>query len=249
MTSQSESSTSAPMPHTVVIPASVPALGQLSRLPDELILMIFKTLVLSLFPAGSKLYECINQRTFNVLNRLIRITNIRKVSIAFAGFLTKALFENFHVSFKLPIKYHLIHDHKTFIPNPIPPLHLRHHVRSMHIEVVLQNYYFRPDLNPDVLDYDASERERRRINTAEEMIKFCPSALFLLRLTDPDHGFGRLRFLHLHFHTRFRFFPVDDAYYRVLEDVNFVLTARKVKLTVKEGLESSEVMKRIVVRQ
>ena len=242
-----------PIPQIVIMPTTVLGLGpQLSRLPDELLLQIFKIVASTMFPASSRFNDVIGPHMFNILNHHYAINRIRNVSTDFAAFFMEAFYANFNFSFKHSSVFNLESDYLTSFPASVPHRHLRHHLRSMRIEIAMENYYFTPQTDFTVPRTSWIGRQSRKITTADQMIAFCPSARFLLHLTNPDYGFCNLRLLDLHIRTDFRLFPVDDAFLRVLEQINFVVTAGKVLLAVTDNAdfvrkEHLEVKKRIVV--
>ncbi|KAF2628137.1 hypothetical protein BU25DRAFT_490774 [Macroventuria anomochaeta] len=252
MSTQPVTPTSASMPHIAIL-ASVSTLGpQLSRLPDELLLQIFKIVATTMFPETSRFNTVISPHIFNILNRHYAVNRIRNVSVDFASFFMEAFYGNFNFSFKHNAPYNLASDYLTSFPAPLPHPYLRHHLRSMRIEIVLENYYFTSQTDFTVPRTSWIGRQSRKVTTVDQMMAFCPSAQLLLRLTNPNYGFCNLRFLDLHIRTDFRLFPVDDAFLRVLEEINFVVTAGKVLLAVTDDAdfvrkEHQEVKKRIVV--
>ena len=237
----------------IAIPSTVSTLGpQLSRLPDELLHQIFKILATTMFPSTSRFNAVINPKLFNILNRHYAINRIRDVSTDFASFFMEAFYENFSFSFKHVSIYNLMSDYLTSFPAPLPHPHLRHHLRSVSIEIVLENYYFTPQTDFTVPRTSSVGRQSRRITSADQMLAFCPAARQLLRLTDPNFGFGNLAKLDLHIRTDFRFFPVDDEFLHALDEINFVVKAGRVLLAVTDDadfvrFEHEEVKKRIVV--
>jgi hypothetical protein len=237
----------------LIVPMFVPAFGpQLSRLPDELLAEIFMIIVTTMFPSTSRFHTSINPKNFDILNRHYAIERLRKVSKAFYAFFTQAFYENFTFSF---IKKPLIDLHFESldpIPTPLPRPDLRHHLRSIHIQVVLENYFFTPDTKSPACD-KVARRISREITSATELFTFCPAAHRLRYLTNADMGgFGGLRFLYLAIRTDFQYFPISEEFLRALEEANFVLRARKVVLEVTGnmgavGADQEEVRKRIVV--
>ncbi|KAH6633540.1 hypothetical protein C7974DRAFT_174027 [Boeremia exigua] len=255
MSAQSDTPTPASMQQVVEIPAVVSALGpHLSRLPDELLYQIFKFLVLTLFPAKSRFNKAINPDTFKILNQHSAINRIRNVSIDFTGFFMEAFYENFHFVFAKHSKYHEENEYLTSIPPPIPRRDLRHHLRSMRVEITLENYFWTEEPGLPKTPVNQFGRKIRKVTTGAQMLEFCPSARFLLHLTNPDTGFSRLRLLDLHIRTNFAHFPADADFFRALDEVNFVVSADEIKLTVTKKDEvalkpelEAEVRKMIVV--
>lgn len=252
MSTQPVTPTSATIP-LIVIPATVTTLGpQLSRLPDELLHQIFEILATTMFPPTSGFNSVINPQTFTILNHHYAIKRIRNVSSTFAAFFMEAFYENFTFAFKNNSVFNLETDYLTSFPAPVPVPHLRHHLRSMRIEIALENYYFTPQTLFSLARTSLFGRSSRKIVTVKQMMAFCPSARFLLHLTNDDYGFCNLRFLYLHIRLDNRLFPVDTDYLCVLEQMNFVVKASKVEVVVTDNAgfvteEHEEVQKRIVV--
>lgn len=223
MGNQAATPLSAPEGQIVVIPASVSALGpQLGRLPQELLHMIFKMVVTSMFAENSRFHECIDWKLFHILNRHALVNKIRNVSVNFTGFIMEALYENYHFAFRSTILK--LSQYGTTFPPPLPRPHLRHHLRSMRIEILLENSY---------IDHSSTSATRQqKITTVEQLMAFCPSAWFLLHLTHPEVGFVSLRFLELVIRTDFNHFPLDDEFLGVLEAADFAFHADEVKITV-----------------
>ncbi|KAJ4374523.1 hypothetical protein N0V86_007392 [Didymella sp. IMI 355093] len=254
MNTQSITPTSATMPMTV-IPTAVTHLGpRLSRLPDELLLRIFKILATSMFPSTSRFHAVINPGDFVILNRHYAINRIRNVSPTFASFFMEAFYENFTFSFKNKPIFNLDTDYLTSFPAPVPAHHFRQHLRSMRLEIPLETYYFTSLILLDQPRTTHFGRSLRRIITKQQLLTFCPSARFLQLLTAQNYGFCNLRFLHLHIRVDDSYMKVDERYLRVLEEVRFVVKASRVELVVTDGLgdveeKHVEVRKRIVVQQ
>ncbi|KAF9691053.1 hypothetical protein EKO04_011071 [Ascochyta lentis] len=244
--------TSASMPQ-LVIPAAVSPFGpQLSRLPDELILQIFKQVAVSMFPVNSRFKTVIDPKIFAILNRHYAINRIRNVSTGFSIFFMQAFYENYTFSFKHCQLYNYWSVYLTSLPAPLPRLHFRHHLRSMRIEIVLENYFFAAQEIFVLRTTTSFYRTRCKITTAAQLLMHCPAARQLHGLTDPWIGFSNLALLELHIRADFQYYPIDDEFLGALEDANLVVTAGKVKLTVTDGYgnikpEHLEVKKRIVV--
>lgn len=219
----------------IVIPATVTDLGpQLSRLPDELLLQIFRFLATSMFPPTSRFHTAINTQLFGILNRHYAINRIRNVSPLFASFFMEAFYENFTFCFRNKAILNLETDYLTSIPAPVPAQQFRHHLRSMRIEIVLETYYFTPQIIHDLARTNKHGRSLRKIVTKRQMMAFCPSARFLELLTKEDYGFCNLRFLHLHIRLDDNHHKADEQFLRVLEEVNFVIKASMVELVVSD---------------
>lgn len=205
-----------------------------------------------MFPKESRLNKLITPQIFNILNHHYAVNRVRNVSSAFAAFFTEAFYENYHFAFKHSSIFNLESEYLTSFPAPLPRPHLRHHLRSLRIEVALENYYFTRQTNFSVPRTSHNGRQSRRITTVNEMRAFCPSARFLLHLTDPKVGFCSLRFLDLHIRTDF-LFPVDDDFLRVLHEANFLFEAGAVKLTVTDNADfvfaQQEMVKQILERK
>lgn len=239
MNNQPLTPTSTSTSQMVVIPEFTPGFGpRFGRLPDELLLQIFKIVAIDMFPETHRLKKMINAKTFQIMRLHNRMKHILTVSPNFTGFFLQAFYENFAFNFKAntsirPAGYF------TTIPAALPRPHLRHHVRSMRIEITLENYYI-------------LSGQRCEIVTANQLLAFCPSAVLLSKLTGAESGFANLASLDLHIRTNFCHFSIGDAYLRVLEEVGFVVTARRVRLAVT-GTDGSvspvhdEVKQRIVV--
>ncbi|KAL1592963.1 hypothetical protein SLS59_009607 [Nothophoma quercina] len=89
MSAQPTTPTSTSMFH-IIVPTFVSLFGpQFSRLPDELILEIFKQIATTMFPPGSRFNEIIIPATFAILNRHYAINRIRGVSRGFATLFIK----------------------------------------------------------------------------------------------------------------------------------------------------------------
>ncbi|KAJ4359197.1 hypothetical protein N0V95_002363 [Ascochyta clinopodiicola] len=243
---------SASMPQ-LVIPATVSPFGPLiSRLPDELILQIFKQVAVSMFPPKSRFNTVITPKTFAILNRYYAINRIRNVSTGFAVFFMQAFYENYTFSFKHCQLYNYWSNFLTSLPAPLPRRHFRHHLRSMHIEIVLENYYFTAQ-KVFVLPQTSSQyRTQCKITSGDQLLNYCPAARHLHGLTDPWIGFSNLAALTLHVRADFRY-PIDDEFLSALEEANLVVTAGKVELIVSDDIdivrpEHLEVKKRIVIK-
>lgn len=234
----------------IVIPAVVSPLGpQLTRLPDELILEIFRQLVTSLFPPKSRFNTVITGKNFAILNRHYAINRIRNVSTGFANVFTQAFYENFNFEFKHSQVYNSFTDYLTAVPAPLPAQHFRHHLRSMHIEILCQNSYY------NVLEPGESLKGRKinKITSSEELLAHCPAARQLHSLTNPLTGFSNLAVLDLYIRCDFSPLPVDDDFLDALDEANIVVTAGRVEIFVtdREGdvkPEYEEIKRRIRVR-
>jgi hypothetical protein len=253
MNPQTITSTSATMPITV-IPTAVTELGpQLSRLPDELLVQIFKVLATSMFPSTSRFHTVINPKDFGILNRHYAINRIRNVSPTFASFFMEAFYENFTFSFKNKAMFNLETEYLTSFPAPVPAHHFRHHLRSMRLEIPLETYYFTSLILVDQPRTTHFGRSLRRIVTKQQLLTFCPSARFLQLLTAQNYGFCNLRFLHVQIRLDDSYMKVGEDYLRVLEEVRFVVKAARVEVVVSDELgdvrqKHVEVRKRIVVQ-
>ena len=253
MSAQPTTPTSTSMLH-IIVPTFVPLFGpQFSRLPDELILEIFKQIATTMFPPGSRFNEIITPTTFAILNRHYAINRIRGVSRGFATFFMQAFYENFTFSFKHRQIYNFWSQYLTSLPAPLPAHPIRQHLRSLRIEIVLENYFFSAQEIFVLPASSALHRTRRKITTARQLLVFCPAARQLHDLCDPILGFGNLTFLGLHIRTDFRHYAVDDEFLRAIESANFVITASKVELVVTDNAgfvtaEQEEVKKRIVAK-
>ncbi|KAF1360789.1 hypothetical protein EJ07DRAFT_154713 [Lizonia empirigonia] len=235
----------------IVIPAVVSPLGpRLTRLPDELILEIFRQLVTSLFPPKSRFNTVITVKDFAILNRHYAINRIRNVSTGFANLFTQAFYENFNFEFKHSQIYNPFTHYLTAVPAPIPAQHFRHHLRSMHIEIVCQNYYF------NALEPGESPKGRKinKITSSDELLAHCPAARQLYSLTNPLTGFSNLAVLDLYIRSDFSSrHPVDDDFLDAFDEANIVVTAGRVKLVVTNSdgdvkPEHLEIKRRIRVR-
>ncbi|KAF3038357.1 hypothetical protein E8E12_008067 [Didymella heteroderae] len=252
MNTQPVTPTSASMP-LLVIPAAVTHLGsQLSRLPDELLLQIFKILATSMFPPTSRFHTVINPGDFVILNRHYAINRIRNVSPTFKDFFMEAFYENFTFAFRNKPILNFDTDYLTSFPPTVPALHFRHHLRSMRIGLPLETYYFTAPILHNQPRTTHFGRSLRKIVTKQQFLTFCPCARFLQLLTRDGHGFCNLRFLHLHIRVDDSYMEVDERYLRVLEEVRFVVKASRVELVVTNRLDDvkachMEVAKRIVV--
>lgn len=235
----------------LVIPAAVAPFGpQFSRLPDELIAQIFKLVATSMFPASSRFNEIIEPKMFAILNRHYAFRRIRSVSATWATFFMQAFYENFTFRFQHVQPYNLWSPYLTSIPAPLPRPNLRHHLRSLRIEIVLENYYFTAQDTSLPL---TTPRSLRKITTPSQLLVFCPAARQLHSLTNPWTGFSSLARLELCVRTDFRHFPLDDEFLRVLDELEFVVRAGRVLLSVtdehgKVKPEHEEVRRRIVVK-
>ncbi|KAJ4314069.1 hypothetical protein N0V94_006635 [Neodidymelliopsis sp. IMI 364377] len=237
----------------LIVPMFVPPFGpQLSRLPDELLAEIFKIIVTTMFPSTSRFHMSINPKNFDILNRHYAIDRLRRVSKAFYAFFTQAFYENFTFSFITKPLIDLQSKYLTSIPTPLPRPSLRHHLRSIHIQIVLENSFFTPGTRHPAC-HDAARRISREITSATQLFTFCPAARRLRYLTNPEMGgFGGLRFLYVAIRTDFKYLAVSEQFLRALEEANFVLRARNVVLEVTGdmgvvGADQEEVRKRIVI--
>ncbi|KAF3044185.1 hypothetical protein E8E11_005043 [Didymella keratinophila] len=239
----------------LVIPATVTHLGpQLSRLPDEILLQVFKILATSLFPPKSRFHMVINPVDFVILNRHVAMNRIRNVSPTFKDFFMEAFYNNFTFAFKNKPILNFDTNYLTSFPAPVPALRYRHHLRSMRLEIPLETSYFTGQVLLDQPRTTHFGRSLRKIVTKQQMLTFCPSARFLQLLTRDGYGFCSLRFLHLHIVVDDSYIEVDERFLRVLEDVRFVVKASKVELVVTDRLTMQpewcqQVAKRIVVQQ
>lgn len=239
----------------LVIPAAITYLGpQLSRLPDELLLQIFKILAASMFPAVSRFHTAISSRDFVILNHHYAIQRIRNVSPTFKNFFMEAFYNSFTFAFKNRAVLNFETDFLTSLPAPVPALQFRHHLRSIRLDIPLETYYFTARILLDQPPTTHFGRSLRKIVTKKQLLTFCPSARFLQLLTAQNYGFCCLRFLHLHIRVDDSYMEVDEHFLRVLEDVRFVVKASKVELVVTDRLEMKkewcqEVAKRFVVQQ
>ena len=238
-----------------VVPQTVTHLGpQLSRLPDELLLQIFKILATSMFPPTSRFHKIIDPGDFVILNRLGAINRIRNVSSTFKDFFMEAFYNNFTFAFKNKPLLNFDTDYLTSFPAPVPALRFRHHLRSMRLEIPLETYFFTGRILLDQPRTTHFGRSLRKIVTKQQLLTFCPSARFLHLLTAQNYGFDCLRFLHLHVVVDDSYMEVDERFLAVLEAVRFVVKASKVELVVTDKLGMvhewcQEVEKRIVVQQ
>ena len=217
-------------PQLAVVQATVtminPDLGPfLSRLPDELLIYIFTLVATTLFPPNSRLLNPeigINPDIFAILNRHYALKRIRTVSKTFCAFFMQAFYENLHFVCKATIRMYVLSGKEVSPPPILPPSQMRHFLRTAYIEIILQN------------NYQDEMRRRRRIESVEEMMAFCPAARVLSRLTHPVGGFCNLSHLELVIRVDIRGIPLDDKFLSLLEEANFMVKARKVTLSVTE---------------
>ncbi|KZM23602.1 uncharacterized protein EKO05_0003408 [Ascochyta rabiei] len=240
------------MPQLVISAAVSPFGPQISRLPDELIFQIFKQVAVSMFPPKSRFNTVITPKNFAILNQHYAINRIRNVSTGFAVFFMQAFYENYTFSFKHCQLYNYWSLYLTSLPAPLPRRHFRHHLRSMHIEIVMENYFFTAQEIFVLPTTTSHYRTRCKITSAEQLLKHSPAARQLHGLTDSWIGFSNLTVLNLHIRSDFRYYPIDDEFLAALEDANLVVTAGKVELVVTDDdgnikPEHLEVKKRIVV--
>lgn len=236
MNHQAAAQVSAPMQQIVVIPAFAPAFGpQLGRLAQELLLQIFKEVARNMWPEASRFRKCIDAKAFRVINHSIAVDRIRSVSSDFASFFMEALYENHHFSSKATDVINKQSIYCTSIPAPLPHRNVRHHLRSLQLTVAVENHYFTRQLIPDLFVTNMNGHKLFKITTAKQLMLFCPSAMVLHQLTDPEVGFGSLRFLDLQICISFERFPLDEDFLRAVAEAKFVFVAGEVKLVVTEG--------------
>ncbi len=224
----------------LAIPDRVLELGpQLSRLPNELLFIIFKILATIMWRSG----VVIDPTRLLIMFCRPSFKQIRAVSPSFHSLFMQAILESFKIRFKPKINSVPKRSaYLTMIPPRLPPQNLWHHLRSMHIQLVLENYYWTPGRIMEVV----------QITTAAELKRFCPSARLLLRLTHPVDGFGSLAFLHLHLQTAFLQGELTDAFLQALDVARITVTAGRVELVVTDdqgdvGRREEEVKSRIIV--
>jgi hypothetical protein len=173
------------MSNSNIIPATVPGLGPMfQRLPMELLFEIFKVILADIRYQGTFIDKSDFDRIFDM-----GIKNIASVSKEFSILVFQDFYKREYLNFLCTGTYRKASRFGTTMPPDMPAPRLRHLLRRIRVEFVLEDTYLarQPGVYNGV--------KRMPITTGNDLLRFCSGVASLSTLTDALTGFSHLEAL------------------------------------------------------
>ncbi|KAF2125794.1 hypothetical protein P153DRAFT_298850 [Dothidotthia symphoricarpi CBS 119687] len=213
------------------MPVTIPALGpQFNRLPNELLLEIFKHAVM--LPSACELGDVIDEKTFKILLNVGPFARLRRVCKTFSALAIQVFYECNKFMFTQKDIADNITKWQTSLPAQVPWSGVRHFLRRMTIHITLEDFFMTLSPEQAALPPSARQFTLEPLTNVQQLLEYCPGAVQLHGLTNALTGFSSLHNLDLHISTDVRTNNVG-RFLRVLEDAGIKVRARKVLMDIR----------------
>lgn len=214
-----------------IVPSTVLPLGpQFQRLPNELLLEIFKFAVK--LPPAFKIGSVINKKIFEILVNFGPFARIRKVCKAFSALAIQSFYETNEFSFKPLSPVFHFNAVSNCLSAQVPWAGARHFLRRINITIYMEDSYKILTPTEAAKPPHARRYHNQPITSVEELITHCPGTVQLLNLTNAISGFSSLHHLNLRIRTIVRVHNIG-RWLDVLKELGIVLRAREVVMDIR----------------